>query len=307
MAHRLFPAPRLYRASHGDQRTSAAPAGRARRRRLRPARRAHRRWPTPSCPQWRWLLRWPLVALALVAAVTAVVATIARARTSSRRGPSCEPLGRRPTRSWGELLRTGSLAFVVVAALGAWALGGPSALASGRGARESQGRRRLVATVLLVVGAVGAAGAGVPRPATPAPGPSGADGASVSRRALAGGEQPPERLDPVGVGLARRSTASSRPHSGSSSPWVQPRGQSSVISSRSGNAPIRSSGCTCASPKERMPGVSMIQPSPSGQLAACSADVEVCRPRPVTALTMPTSRSASGTSALTSVDLPTPL
>ena len=47
--------------------------------------------------------------------------------------------------------------------------------------------------------------------------------------------------------------------------------------------------------------------SPSGQRAACSADVEVCRPRPVTALTMPTSRSASGTSALTSVDLPTPL
>ena len=37
------------------------------------------------------------------------------------------------------------------------------------------------------------------------------------------------------------------------------------------------------------------------------ADVEVCRPRPVTALTMPTSRIASGTRALTSVDLPTPL
>ena len=37
------------------------------------------------------------------------------------------------------------------------------------------------------------------------------------------------------------------------------------------------------------------------------AEVDVCRPRPVTALTTPTSRSASGTSALTSVDLPTPL
>ena len=31
-----------------------------------------------------------------------------------------------------------------------------------------------------------------------------------------------------------------------------------------------------------------------------------CRPRPVTAFTEPTARSASGTSALTSVDLPTP-
>ena len=49
-------------------------------------------------------------------------------------------------------------------------------------------------------------------------------------------------------------TASSSPHSGSSAPWVQPRGQSSVISSRSGNASIRSSGRTCASPNDRMPG-----------------------------------------------------
>ena len=55
-----------------------------------------------------------------------------------------------------------------------------------------------------------------------------------------------------------------------------------------------------------MPGVSMIQPPGSGS-GSISAEVEVCRPRPVTALTSPTARSASGTSALTSVDLPTPL
>ena len=37
------------------------------------------------------------------------------------------------------------------------------------------------------------------------------------------------------------------------------------------------------------------------------AEVEVCRPRPVTAFTCPISRSASGTSAFTRVDFPTPL
>src|SRR3954451_24728593 len=106
-----------------------------------------------------------------------------------------------------------------------------------------------------------------------------------------------------------RATASSSPHSGSPAPCVQPRGQSSVISSRSGNASIRSSGRTCASPNDLIPGVSMIQPAgPSSPgRANMIAEVEVCRPRPVTALTTPTSRPASGTSALTKVDFPTPL
>ena len=58
-----------------------------------------------------------------------------------------------------------------------------------------------------------------------------------------------------------------------------------------------------ARPNERTPGVSMIQP-PSGSRSA-TAEVEVCRPLP-TPVTVPIARSASGTSALTSVDLPTP-
>ena len=37
-----------------------------------------------------------------------------------------------------------------------------------------------------------------------------------------------------------------------------------------------------------------------------TADDDVCRPRPVTSLTTPVARAAPGTSALTSVDLPTP-
>ena len=48
----------------------------------------------------------------------------------------------------------------------------------------------------------------------------------------------------------------------------------------------------------------MIQPPPGNSRA--TADDEVCRPRPVTGFTIPTTRPASGTSAFTSVDLPTP-
>ena len=44
-------------------------------------------------------------------------------------------------------------------------------------------------------------------------------------------------------------TASSSPHSGSSVPWVQPRGQSSVISSRSGKASISRSGLHVRQPE----------------------------------------------------------
>ena len=66
-------------------------------------------------------------------------------------------------------------------------------------------------------------------------------------------------------------------------------------------------GITCASPKDRMPGVSTIQPPPAVRSSSITAEVDVCRPRPVWALTMPMARSLPGTSALTSVDFPTPL
>ncbi len=48
-------------------------------------------------------------------------------------------------------------------------------------------------------------------------------------------------------------------------------------------------GSMCASPKERTPGVSITQPEPPGSGSA-SAEVVVCRPRPVTALTTPVVR-----------------
>ena len=65
------------------------------------------------------------------------------------------------------------------------------------------------------------------------------------------------------------------------------------------------SGRTWLRPKERTPGVSITHPSVPGNRRAI-ADVEMCRPRPVTSLTSPMARFAPGINVLTRVDLPTP-
>ena len=106
-----------------------------------------------AVPRWRWLLRWPLVALALMTAGAAVLGAASGEDLLAAR-PELAPLVEEH-RDYGELLRTVSLAYVAVVALAAWALGGVSALASGRGARESRGAFGKVAAVLLVAGAIG--------------------------------------------------------------------------------------------------------------------------------------------------------
>ena len=103
-------------------------------------------------PRWRWLLRWPLVGLSLAVAVTSVVAVSAGESLLGAR-PELAPIVA-DHRSWGELLRSVSLGFVVAVVLAAWALGGPSALASGRGAQESRGAVGWVSLALLVAGSV---------------------------------------------------------------------------------------------------------------------------------------------------------
>jgi hypothetical protein len=101
-------------------------------------------------PGWRWLLRWPLVVLAVVVAVVALTAVAAGEDLLASRpelGPIVED-----HQADGELLRNVALGFVLVAGFGAWALGGPSALASGRGARET--RLAVPAVALLAIGSV---------------------------------------------------------------------------------------------------------------------------------------------------------
>lgn len=106
-----------------------------------------------AVPRWRWLLRWPLVALAVIAAGACLVA-VAAGNSLLESRPELESLVE-THRERGALLRTWSLGFVVAAALAAWSLGGPSPLASGGGGRETRGAVGWVAIVLLVAGALG--------------------------------------------------------------------------------------------------------------------------------------------------------
>ncbi|MDR7251251.1 putative membrane protein [Nocardioides sp. BE266] len=103
-----------------------------------------------AVPKWRWLLRWPLVVLAVLTAVTAFMATLSGENLLESR-PELEPLVEEHEER-GELLRNVALGFVPVSLLAAWALGGVSALASGRGARES--RWQVPVALLLVAGSI---------------------------------------------------------------------------------------------------------------------------------------------------------
>jgi hypothetical protein len=102
--------------------------------------------------RWRWLLRWPLVVGALVAAGACVAAYLSGDALLDQRPELAQLVGTHQDR--GTVLMWLSLGFVADALLAAWALGGSSPLASGRGARETAPGLGVVATVLLVAGAL---------------------------------------------------------------------------------------------------------------------------------------------------------
>jgi uncharacterized membrane protein len=108
-----------------------------------------------AMPRWRWALRWPLVATALISVVTAYVATLSGADLAESRYADALPPAVQAHKERGELLRNVLIAFTVAAGLAAWRLGGPSALKSGRGERPTQsGAVDVLVTGLLVVGAL---------------------------------------------------------------------------------------------------------------------------------------------------------
>jgi uncharacterized membrane protein len=105
-------------------------------------------------PQWRWWLRWPLVASAVIAAVAAVIAVQSGHSLENSRN-----LGQlasvRTHQHRGGILRWLLIAFLFPTGLGAWFLGGPSGLTSGSGAREGKtGVVGIGLQILLVVVAV---------------------------------------------------------------------------------------------------------------------------------------------------------
>jgi uncharacterized membrane protein len=105
-------------------------------------------------PRWRWALRWPLAVVTLVALASAVLAAASGKAFLESRPALLELPGVDKHRSAGYQLRNLMLLFTVAAGLAVWRLGGPSALASGKGARAQHGSADLVVAGLLVIAAV---------------------------------------------------------------------------------------------------------------------------------------------------------
>lgn len=105
-------------------------------------------------PGWRWLLRWPTAGLAVVGAGLSWLATQSGEALRDSR-PGLEVLVEQHE-EYGELLLLVMAGFALLVLVAAWSLGGPSPLATGRGARDSRvpGALEKVLPVLLVLGAV---------------------------------------------------------------------------------------------------------------------------------------------------------
>jgi hypothetical protein len=99
-------------------------------------------------PSWRWWLRWPFVASALIAAGSGVLA--AKSGYSLEHMRHLQQLASvRTHQHRGSILRWVMLAFLVPTGLAAWLLGGGSPMTSGWGSRE--GRTGVVALGIQVL------------------------------------------------------------------------------------------------------------------------------------------------------------
>jgi hypothetical protein len=101
-------------------------------------------------PKWRWLLRWPTLLLGLGAVVVAYVAKES-GEAFVAAIPQLQPLVK-THQDRGNLLFWFVLIFAVVAVVAFLLLGGPSALASGKGAKATKSRPlELVTSAAIVV------------------------------------------------------------------------------------------------------------------------------------------------------------
>jgi hypothetical protein len=106
-------------------------------------------------PRWRWVLRWPLAAAAVVAFGSTLVARLSGQAFFNRLG---EPAHVEEHASRGLLLTWIVLAFAVVALIASFALAGPTPI---RGAIEREGLARPVQIVVAAILVVAALAAGV--------------------------------------------------------------------------------------------------------------------------------------------------
>ena len=105
-------------------------------------------------PHWRWLLRWPTAGLSVLVVGLGFLATSS--------GESLEPISPAVERAVqehserGDLLAWMLVGFAVLVLLGAWALSGTTALASGKGAWQSRlpALERVLPAVLVLAAVV---------------------------------------------------------------------------------------------------------------------------------------------------------
>ena len=86
-------------------------------------------------PKWRWLSRWPTAVIVVIAFGSVWTARLSGASFLDTRPELRQLVVTHEAR--GELLSYLMIGFLIVTLVAAWALGGTSALASGKGARES--------------------------------------------------------------------------------------------------------------------------------------------------------------------------
>ncbi|MFC9694109.1 DUF2231 domain-containing protein [Kribbella sp. NPDC056951] len=100
-------------------------------------------------PRWRWLLRWPVLLLGVGSLVLAYVA-----KESGEAFVAAVPTLQKAVQvhqERGDLLFWFCLIFAVAAVAAFLLLGGPSALASGKGAKEGRGRPLELVTSAAVI------------------------------------------------------------------------------------------------------------------------------------------------------------
>ncbi len=106
-----------------------------------------------AVPRWRWRLRWPLVACAVIAAAAGIVAVQSgQDLETTRHLESLPELATHSAR--GRFLRWVLLAFLVPTGLAAWQLDGPSPLATDGRTRGRTGVVAWAIQLLLLAGAV---------------------------------------------------------------------------------------------------------------------------------------------------------
>jgi len=108
-----------------------------------------------AVPKWRWWLRWPLVATAVVAAAAAIISVRSGQDLETQR-PQLQTLPGLATHAQrGRFLRWVLLAFLAPIALAAWQLRGPAPLSTdGSSPAGRTGVAAWVIQALLVAGSI---------------------------------------------------------------------------------------------------------------------------------------------------------